>query len=352
MSNLYLICPGEMSDLQKEIHDVSLKGKKYETIDTLEKLERINDGKIVFSAYINKSGINIPLMEMLKKISEDKGFFKGSSAAVIIHGDSELFTKSIGRRIIFYLNQSGASFIGRPIVEVTGSMKNLIHIAMAEKLSLKEACLKSSSDLIDRLVQNISIKPDKSEYEQPELLVLHSSNWRTSNTLMLWNEVKSYLKGIKVNEIHIENGSVRDCIGCPFKTCSHYGQQERCYYGGIMVEDVYPAVLSCDALLLLCPNYNDSISANLSAVINRLTALFRKTQFYDKYLFSIIVSGHSGSDILAEQLISALNINKTFRLPSGFSMMETANDPGDVLELADIKTRAKEFAEKINETLT
>ena len=346
MSDLYLICPGELSDLQKEIHEASLEGKEYETIDSPGKLKSIKSGKIVFSVYIDRSGINIQLMEMLKKISEDKDFFKESSAVVLIHGDSELFTKSIGRRIIFYLNSAGASFIGRPMVEVTGSMKNLVHIAMAENLSLKGACLKSSKDLVDRLIND-----EKPKHEKPELLVLHSSNWRTSNTLMLWNEVKSNLKEINVNEIHIENGSVRDCIGCPFKTCKHYGQQERCYYGGIMVEEVYPAVLSCDALLLLCPNYNDSISANLSAVINRLTALFRKTQFYDKYLFSIIVSGHSGSDILAEQLISALNINKTLRLPSGFSMLETANDPGDVLEIQNIRSRAEEFAKKIKETL-
>lgn len=118
-----------------------------------------------------------------------------------------------------------------------------------------------------------------------------------------------------------------------------------------MVTEVYPAVLSCDALLLLCPNYNDSISANLSAVINRLTALFRKTQFYDKYLFSIIVSGHSGSDLLAEQLISALNINKTFRLPASFAMMETANDPGDVLQLDDIDSRVRQFADNIKKSL-
>jgi multimeric flavodoxin WrbA len=346
MNDLYLICPGEVSDLQKEIHESSLDGIKYETIYSVEKLESIQNGKIIFSVYINKSGINIELMEMLKKISENKDFFKSSSAVVLIHGDSELFTKSIGRRIIFYLNQSGASFIGRPIVEVTGSMKNLVHIAMAENLSLKDACFKSSKDLVDRLMMD-----KKPTHKKPELLVLHSSNWRTSNTLMLWNEVKSNLKEININEIHIENGSVRDCIGCSFKTCNHYGKQERCYYGGIMVEDVYPAVLSCDALLMLCPNYNDSISANLSAVINRLTALFRKTQFYDKYLFSIIVSGHSGSDILAEQLISALNINKTFRLQSRFSMLETANDPGDILELESIRTRAKDFADKINETL-
>jgi multimeric flavodoxin WrbA len=159
------------------------------------------------------------------------------------------------------------------------------------------------------------------------------------------------LQHIQIQEIHIENGSVRDCIGCPYKTCRHYGQQKRCYYGGIMITDVYPAILSCDALLLLCPNYNDAISANLSAVINRLTALFRKTQFYDKYLFSLIVSGHSGSDLLAEQLISALAINKTFRLPAHFSMMETANDPGEVLTIPGIGQRIDLFAQQIERTL-
>ena len=55
---------------------------------------------------------------------------------------------------------------------------------------------------------------------------------------------------------------------------------------------------------MLCPNYNDALSANLTAFVNRLTALFRQTRFYDKALFAIVVSGYSGGDILARQLIS------------------------------------------------
>ena len=114
-----------------------------------------------------------------------------------------------------------------------------------------------------------------------------------------------------------------------------------------MVEEVYPAIIDCDILIMLCPNYNDSISANLSAVINRLTALFRKVKFYDKYIYSIIVSGFSGSDIVAQQLISSININKTFMLPPNFALMETANDFGEVEKVADIRIKAKEFAENI-----
>ena len=90
-----------------------------------------------------------------------------------------------------------------------------------------------------------------------------------------------------------------------------------------MVENIYPAVKWADAILLLCPNYNDALSANMTAFINRLTALFRTTRFYDKALFAIIVSGYSGSDLLAGQLVTALNMNKTFYLPGNFCMMET-----------------------------
>lgn len=114
-----------------------------------------------------------------------------------------------------------------------------------------------------------------------------------------------------------------------------------------MVEEIYPAILDCDILIMLCPNYNDSISANMSAVINRLTALYRKTKFFDKYFYSIIVSGSSGSDILAQQLISALNINKSFMLPPRFALMETANNPGDVEKVENIREKAREFAENI-----
>ena len=88
--------------------------------------------------------------------------------------------------------------------------------------------------------------------------------------------------------------------------CLHFGERGKCFYGGPIVESVYPGIQWADGILLLCPNYNDALSANLTAFINRLTALFRTTRFYDKALFAIIVSGYSGSDLIAGQLITAL----------------------------------------------
>lgn len=117
-----------------------------------------------------------------------------------------------------------------------------------------------------------------------------------------------------------------------------------------MVENVYPAVKSADAIVMICPNYNDAISANLTAFINRLTALYRKRQFTDKALFAVIVSGYSGCDILAKQLIAALNMNKSFYLPGHFAIMEMANDPGTVLQLDGIDQRVRDFAHTITHT--
>jgi multimeric flavodoxin WrbA len=159
--------------------------------------------------------------------------------------------------------------------------------------------------------------------------------------------VKENLTGIEINEINVGNGKILDCKGCTYKTCKHLGKQTKCFYGGIMVEEIYPAILNADSILFICPNYNDMITANLVATINRFTALYRQTKFYDKTLYSIIVSGYSGGDAIAKQLISSLNMNKTFRLPPYFSLLATANDLGSIALSKDIDIKSKEFAEII-----
>ena len=58
-----------------------------------------------------------------------------------------------------------------------------------------------------------------------------------------------------------------------------------------MVEKVYPAIIKSDVLVLICPNYNDSVSANIMAFINRLTALFCFFYFSSKRIYAIVVCG-------------------------------------------------------------
>lgn len=164
---------------------------------------------------------------------------------------------------------------------------------------------------------------------------------------MLWDEIKKYLDGYTTEELNVEKGMVLDCRGCAYTECLHYSQQNSCFYGGVVVKEIFPAIERANAIIWICPNYNDAISANLMAVINRMTALYRKKNFYHKVLFAIIVSGNSGSDAVAKQLIGALNINKGFRLPPNFSVMATANDPGDIKKTLDLEEMAKLFAQSL-----
>ncbi|MEZ4629010.1 MAG: NAD(P)H-dependent oxidoreductase, partial [Eubacteriales bacterium] len=143
------------------------------------------------------------------------------------------------------------------------------------------------------------------------------------------------------------NGAIFDCRGCSYKTCSHFARQNSCFYGGVITNDVYPAISECDALLLLCPNYNDSVSANILAFINRLTSVLVYNSLYDKYLFAVIVSGYSGSDIIAQQVLGALCLNKTFMLPPRFCIMQTANDPGEAMKAEGMTARIEEFSQNI-----
>ncbi|WIV10437.1 NAD(P)H-dependent oxidoreductase [Proteiniborus sp. MB09-C3] len=347
MKDLYIIVPEKPSDiLDKMINAVSADWNPI-IIEDEHNIPDLRSKKIVFAVELNGAGISLGLDKILTEIfNKGKQALHDSTGSILIHSDTELYTKTVAQDIIFLSNQMGLSFLGRPLVEATGSLRNFLTVQKVSKKPLIDVCIESCKALSMRLNDYKPIP-----LENPKILVLHASNRKTSNTLMLWDMVKKHLVDYPINEIHIENGTVKDCIGCPYKVCKHYGQQTSCFYGGIMVEEVYPSILHSDIIIWICPNYNDAISANLSAVINRLTALFRKTKFYDKSIFSIIVSGNSGSDSVAKQLISALNINKTFRLPPYFSLMATANDKGSIIKLPNIEEYAKDFAMNIIYTI-
>jgi multimeric flavodoxin WrbA len=344
MNELTILKPGNISERLNKMLEYSTRGYEYSLINSCDDMKELKNKRILFVIELGDSGINIELFKMLEKIKlSGSHYMENSVGSVLINSNNEFFSRDVARKIIFYANMSGCMFPGRPLSEATGSLKNFIsQHKRTTGMTLEEICFKDCRMVVERLME-FKIK----RLSNPKILTLHSSNYKTSNTVSLWKMVKNNLAEYNINEIHIENGSVRDCKGCPYKACKHYSQSNNCFYGGIMVEEVYPAIIDCDILIMLCPNYNDSISANLSAAINRLTALFRKVKFYDKYVYSIIVSGFSGSDLIAQQLISSLNINKTFMLPPKFALTETANDFGEIHNVENIQDKALEFADNI-----
>lgn len=308
--------------------------------------ERFRGRKILFAVPLGKNGVNRGYYEVLAWLRCGKQVLSGATAGLIIDADSELYTKAAARELAVAANEAGCAFVGRPLVEGTASLDN--YIVQASNMNTDRfGAYKNSARILAEQVMSFSW----SGKEHPHLLVLHASNHKTSNTMDIWKAVREKLSDVEIQEINLRNGTLEDCSGCPYQMCLHFGERGQCFYGGAMVEDVYPAVKWADGILLLCPNYNDALSANITAFINRLTALFRTTRFYDKALFAIIVSGYSGSDLIAGQLITALNMNKTFYLPGNFCMMETGNSPGSAMKSEGIGERINKFSSIIRNTL-
>ena len=308
-------------------------------------MENLENRRLLFAVALDPSGCNLAYYGMLQALRGCDTLLRGSVAGVIVTGVGEFYTKDVARDMVFAANQAGCAFLGRPLVEATGSLRNFRTQAQIGGTDEVTAFHAAVAELLSRL--------DGWEKPAPirHVLALHASQRTTSNTLALWELVKAALPPeVSVEEVGLRNGTIPDCNGCSYTACLHFGEQGGCFYGGPMVDEVYPAVRKCDALVMLCANYNDALAANLTACVNRLTALFRQTRMYDKRIFGLIVSGYSGGDLLARQLISALNMNKSFYLPPRFSLLETANERGSLVKLPGIEAQAAAFARHIAES--
>lgn len=320
-----------------------LRGYEVETLESTEVIAAadLRDRKILFAIELGESGINLSYCNLLKRIRMDRQCLEGSVAGIVVDSKGELFTKSVCRHLAFSANRAGATFPGRPLVEGTASLKNFNIVAQNLHTDNYDAYRRSVRELADRIADF-----GRERIRRPNLLVLHAGSGKRSNTMGLWKMIREGLDA-DITEISLDDGEIYDCRGCNYETCLHLGEQSKCFYGGVITREVYPAISRCDGLVMICPNYNDAVSANLTAFINRMTALFRVQRFFGKRLYAVIVSGYSGSDIVAEQLISALNMNKTFMLPPRFALMRIANDPGSIYQVPNIREDALGFAGNI-----
>ena len=325
----------------------ALFGVEYRTVTQANQLSGLQGQRLLFAVALGDYGINMEYIAMLRRLRAQPDLLEGCTAGLIVDGSSDLYTKSTAAELALALNMAGCALVGRPLVEATRYLTNFRIQAKNLGTDLGGAYRAAAAELVEHLLHFQFPKK-----KHPEILVLHAASHANSNTSNLWDRARTRLQGrCNITEIGLRNGAVADCSGCPYTVCFHFGEKGSCFYGGVIRDEVYPAVRKADAILMLCPNYNDALSANMTAFINRLTALFRQTRFYDKAIFAIVVSGYSGSDTIARQIISAMNMNKSFYLPSRFAVLETANNPGEAVALPGVTDRLDEFAQNILNTL-
>ncbi len=339
----YILSTNPSVKLQKMIDDLAQLAY-YRQVERLDDIVLLKGDLLVIAADLDILGDNCQINQLLKDyLSRTNNNLTGVICGFFICSDSIYHTKDYARRLAFVLNLAGAHFNGHALFEVVAEYKNLQTWQKVYQLSLEQVCQKRIAAFHDALHY-------KKVQRHTKLVALHASERSKSNTLALWEMVHSYLPpDFTVKTLHIENGEIVDCKGCDFKTCLHFAKQNSCYYGGRVTKELLPAIEWADIVVWICPNYNDAVSAMHTALINRLTVLYRKMSLSDKQVYGIIVSANSGGDVVAAQLIDALNFNKGFMLPPRAMLCETANDPAAILKVNDIQSKAANFAALITD---
>lgn len=275
-----------------------------------------------------------------------KQSLRGKTIGLICRTQNDWHTKTYSRSMALIMNDLGAVVLGKALVEILPGYHNFSAWKKSSAMTLEEIAKSRVTDLVERLSKFNTMK-----VHQPKLLVLHSCVERTSNTLALWRLTESALKlkkpEIQIRECYLARGSITDCIGCDYKTCTDEAQNLSCVVGGQFVEELMPALEWADAIVWLCPNYNDTISADLIAVINRMSGFYRTRDLSRKAVYAVIVSGNSGTDAVANQLLGSLNLNKGYMLPPQFCLSEIASDPLSVLEKSGVRDKAEAFADNM-----
>lgn len=346
MGGLTIVSCGQSARLEETLA-FALDGVPYEWVNAAGTLPELSNARVLFALALSEHGSDADAAAMIAHLRRNPRSMEGSTGAIIVDGAGELYTKQTADMLALAANLAGCRFPGKPLVEATASLDNWRVQSLRRGIPAPEAYREAAREIVQRLV---SFAPRA--IERPNILLLHASDQATSNTLQIGRAITKRLsQRCGIREISLQNGTIQDCRGCSYKTCAHFARQNSCFYGGVITNDVYPAISECDALLLLCPNYNDSVSANILAFINRLTSVLVYNSLYEKYLYAVIVSGYSGSDIIAQQVIGALCLNKTFMLPPRFCIMQTANDPGEAMKAEGMAAHIEDFSQNMLKTL-
>lgn len=319
-------------------------------ITRVEELDKVRGSHLLFAIALDKGGMNVGLDEMKHYLALHPDLLEGCTAVMVVDGPDALFTKSVAREMVFRANRAGCAFISKPLIEATGDLYNFSLRAELLGTSLEAAYIYHASDLVKRLLKRDQGLAEVMTKEPPRLLAIAATNREEkANSVAFWRLVADRLSpDVDTQFRNLGKGQIFDCFGCSWQRCT----KEGCPQTDVLKSEIYDELISADAVLLLAPNLNDAIGPDLAAFINRLTYLGNRQLLSEKLAYAIIVSGYSGGDLLARQILNALCLNKGFRLPPYFASLETANRPRDILIRDGVEMRAASFARHIRYTLT
>ena len=144
---------------------------------------------------------------------------------------------------------AGCTFPGRPLVEATGSLREF-HRPGQERQLLPAGGLPSGGGGSCPAGAFLSPPPAAAAKAPgtPCLKPLHLQHAGAVEPCAGTAGTSVRCHGDWAAQRHPE-----DCAGCPLHHLPPLRRAGSCFYGGVMVQEVYPAIRDADAVVLLCP---------------------------------------------------------------------------------------------------
>ena len=88
-------------------------------------LEDLQGARLLFAVTLDEGGMNLSCCQMISRLRREAGLLEGClGAVVVVVGRGELYTKDVARDLVLAANLAGCAFLGRPLVEATGDLRN------------------------------------------------------------------------------------------------------------------------------------------------------------------------------------------------------------------------------------
>ena len=193
---------GALSPRCAGVLEAALAGRQAEVLSRLE--GPLTGRRLLFVVSLDEGGVNRGFYDLLAHLRTHPNCLDRCVGSVLVDAPGDLYTKAAGRDLVLAANLAGCAFVGRPLVEGTGDLRNFTVQARNAGCSLEAAYHLATADLVERVLAF-----SRPRLERPKLLALHASSRATSNTLALWGLVRTRLEErCDITEICLRNGTL------------------------------------------------------------------------------------------------------------------------------------------------
>lgn len=140
---------GALSPRCAGVLEAALAGRQAEVLSRLE--GPLTGRRLLFVISLDEGGVNCGFYDLLAHLRTHPNCLDRCVGSVLVDAPGDLYTKAAGRELALAANLAGCAFVGRPLVEGTGSLRNFTVQARNAGCSLDAAYRLAAADLGSRV---------------------------------------------------------------------------------------------------------------------------------------------------------------------------------------------------------